>query len=75
MTGLGVIEADPADKRFDALFAQGAHGCGIGRCLKEPDGRFIDGAIGRLGREHDGDQQLKRRREAQLGRGVRIVRP
>lgn len=49
IAGLGVVEADGVDKRFESIFAEGEHARGIGSDLKEVLCGLIDTAISGLG--------------------------
>ena len=48
--GLGIIEADMADMRNDALDAQGKNGCGSGCHGNRVAGGLVDGDVGGLRR-------------------------
>ena len=65
-------EADGADVRREALDAElrdRRRRVGVG---KESRGRLVHALVGRLRRQHDGDQQLERRRVLELGLRIGI---
>jgi len=74
ITSLGTVEANSADKGYEPVFAKGEHAGRVGRDLKQALCGFIDPAIRSLGRQNDGNQQLKNRSVVKLGGRVRIVR-
>ena len=57
---LGVEQADRLDRVAQLVFAQLDHLPRRSDMLEQGPGRDVDARIGRLGRKHDGDQQLIR---------------
>jgi len=74
---LGVEQADRLDRVADLVFAQVDHLPRRPDMLEQGPGRDVDTRIGRLGRKHDGDQQLIRISGFELRgwRGVGLGQP
>ena len=71
---LGAEQADRLDVRDQAGFAQLEDGLRRMGDRKELRGRKVHAAIGRLRREHDGDQELERRSILEFATRMRILR-
>ncbi len=71
---LGVIESDAADIALQAVFAERQQAFGVGGRPKERAGGLVHAAVGGLGRQDHGHEQLKRGRVLQFGGGLRVMR-
>lgn len=58
-----------------AFLAEPQHGRGVRRGAEEPGGGLVYAAVGRLGGENDGDEELERRAVVEFSPGFRIGFP